>query len=103
MKKLIERMNLSLGEFAKQCRVTASSLSLFLSHKREATAIIRRRMMAILEKTYEKIEWDDIFYFEESEEQQQEQEQEQQKIEIGTPSGKKVDRNLLGNNFEEEE
>jgi predicted transcriptional regulator len=73
LKKLIERMNLTLGEFAKRCQITSSTLSLFLSHRREATPIIRRRIINQLKKMYPKIEWEDVFYFEENEHDSEEE------------------------------
>lgn len=61
---LIDRMNLSLSEFAKKCKITSSSFGIHLANRQEFLPTSRRRIMKQLRKEFPDLKWEDIFYFE---------------------------------------
>lgn len=61
---LIEKMNLSLSEFANKCKISPSYFSVHLQNKREFIPSLRRRLMKQLIKANPELKWDDIFYLE---------------------------------------
>ena len=72
VRKLIERANLTYQKFAKQCSLTPTRLSLFLSNKQEPSPSIRISLLSELRKLYRNVTWEDIFYFEDEKKEKQE-------------------------------
>lgn len=66
LRRLIERMDISLKDFSKECGFSPSTLSFYLTGKRETTPLNRRRILNRLKKIYSNVTWDDLFYFDEN-------------------------------------